>query len=84
MLFGRTPDCRNEGAVFERQPVFCGGVRSAKLNGIDPGAVIYTHVSGRYGPFRTRVISATMKPPMCSTDCCTMSTRRSSHFRALH
>ena len=28
--------------------------------GIDPGAVIYTHVSGRYGPFYTRVISATM------------------------
>jgi TnpA family transposase len=28
--------------------------------GIDPGAVIYTHVSGHYGPFHTRVISATM------------------------
>ena len=28
--------------------------------GIDPGAVIYTHVSGHYGPFYTRVISATM------------------------
>jgi len=28
--------------------------------GIDPGAVMYTHVSGHYGPFYTRVISATM------------------------
>jgi TnpA family transposase len=28
--------------------------------GIDPGAVLYTHVSGHYGPFYTRVISATM------------------------
>ncbi|WP_287990003.1 Tn3 family transposase [Acidiphilium sp.] len=28
--------------------------------GIEPGAVIYTHVSGQYGPFHTRVISATM------------------------
>jgi TnpA family transposase len=28
--------------------------------GTDPGAVIYTHVSGHYGPFYTRVISATM------------------------
>jgi TnpA family transposase len=36
-----------------------GGSVNAKY-GIDPGAVIYTHVSGRYGPFHTRVISATM------------------------
>jgi hypothetical protein len=36
-----------------------GGSINAKY-GIDPGAVIYTHVSGRYGPFYTRVISATM------------------------
>jgi TnpA family transposase len=28
--------------------------------GINPGAVLYTHVSGGYGPFYTRVISATM------------------------
>ena len=28
--------------------------------GIDPGAVLYTHVSGHYEPFHTRVISATM------------------------
>jgi TnpA family transposase len=34
------------------------GAVNAKY-GIDPGAVIYTHVSGRYGPFHTRVISAT-------------------------
>src|SRR3954468_7042628 len=37
--------------------------RSSSINpkyGIDPGAVIYTHVSGHYGPFYTRVISATM------------------------
>ena len=27
--------------------------------GIDPGGVIYTHVSGRFGPFYTRVITAT-------------------------
>lgn len=27
--------------------------------GIDPGAVFYTHVSGRYGPFGTKVITAT-------------------------
>jgi TnpA family transposase len=36
-----------------------GGSVNAKY-GIDPGAVLYTHVSGRYGPFHTRVISATM------------------------
>ena len=36
-----------------------GGSINAKY-GIDPGAVIYTHVSGHYGPFYTRVISATM------------------------
>ncbi len=27
--------------------------------GIDPGGVLYTHVSGRYGPYFTRVITAT-------------------------
>lgn len=27
--------------------------------GIDPGGVLYTHVSGRFGPFYTRVITAT-------------------------
>jgi TnpA family transposase len=27
--------------------------------GIDPGVVLYTHHSGRYGPMYTRVISAT-------------------------
>ena len=27
--------------------------------GIDPGAVFYTHVSGRYGPYGTKVITAT-------------------------
>jgi TnpA family transposase len=36
-----------------------GGSVNAKY-GIDPGAVIYTHVSGHYGPFYSRVISATM------------------------
>jgi TnpA family transposase len=36
-----------------------GGSVNAKY-GIDPGAVLYTHVSGGYGPFYTRVISATM------------------------
>jgi TnpA family transposase len=36
-----------------------GGSVNAKY-GIDPGAVLYTHVSGHYGPFYTRVISATM------------------------
>jgi TnpA family transposase len=36
-----------------------GGSVNAKY-GIDPGAVLYTHVSGHYGPFFTRVISATM------------------------
>ena len=36
-----------------------GGSVNAKY-GIDPGAVLYTHVSGQYGPFYTRVISATM------------------------
>jgi TnpA family transposase len=35
-----------------------GGAVNAKY-GIDPGVVLYTHVSGRYGPFHTRVISAT-------------------------
>jgi TnpA family transposase len=36
-----------------------GGAVNAKY-GIDPGVVLYTHVSGQYGPFHTRVISATM------------------------
>ena len=29
--------------------------------GIDPGGVLYTHVSGRFGPFFTRVITATQE-----------------------
>ena len=36
-----------------------GGAVNAKY-GIDPGVVVYTHVSGRYDPFHTRVLSATM------------------------
>ena len=36
-----------------------GGAINAKY-GIDPGVVVYTHVSGRYDPFHTRVLSATM------------------------
>lgn len=36
-----------------------GGSVNAKY-GIDPGAVLYTHASGHYAPFYTRVISATM------------------------
>jgi TnpA family transposase len=36
-----------------------GGAINAKY-GIDPGFVLYTHVSGRYGPFHTRVITATV------------------------
>ena len=36
-----------------------GGSVNAKY-GINPGTVLYTHVSGGYGPFYTRVISATM------------------------
>ncbi|HKH67301.1 MAG TPA: Tn3 family transposase, partial [Reyranella sp.] len=36
-----------------------GGAVNAKY-GIDPGFVLYTHVSGRYGPFHTRVITATV------------------------
>jgi TnpA family transposase len=36
-----------------------GGVINAKY-GIDPGAVLYTHVSGQYGPFHTKVLAATM------------------------
>ena len=36
-----------------------GGAVNAKY-GIDPGVVLYTHVSGRYGPFHTKVIAATM------------------------
>ena len=36
-----------------------GGAVNAKY-GIDPGVVLYTHVSGRYGPFHTRVITATV------------------------
>lgn len=36
-----------------------GGAVNAKY-GIDPGVVLYTHVSGRYGPFHTKVITATM------------------------
>lgn len=36
-----------------------GGAVNAKY-GIDPGFVLYTHVSGRYSPFHTRVIAATV------------------------
>ncbi|MBV8894623.1 MAG: Tn3 family transposase [Acidobacteria bacterium] len=36
-----------------------GGAINAKY-GIDPGFVFYTHVSGRYGPFYTQVIAATV------------------------
>ncbi len=36
-----------------------GGAVNAKY-GIDPGFVLYTHVSGRYDPFHTRVIAATV------------------------
>jgi TnpA family transposase len=36
-----------------------GGGVNAKY-GIDPGFVLYTHVSGRYDPFHTRVIAATV------------------------
>jgi TnpA family transposase len=36
-----------------------GGAVNAKY-GIEPGVVVYTHVSGRYDPFHTRVLSATM------------------------
>jgi TnpA family transposase len=36
-----------------------GGAVNAKY-GIDPGFVIYTHVSGRYDPFYTKVIAATV------------------------
>jgi TnpA family transposase len=35
------------------------GAVNAKY-GIDPGVVVYTHVSGRYDPFHMRVLSATM------------------------
>ena len=52
-----------------------GGSINAK-HGIDPGAVIYTHVSGHYGPFYTRVISATMSErPTYSTGCTITRTR---------
>jgi TnpA family transposase len=37
----------------------------AAPNGIDPGAVLYTHVSGHYGPFYTRVISAPISEAPC-------------------
>ena len=36
-----------------------GGAINAKF-GIDPRFVLYTHVSGRYDPFHTRVIAATV------------------------
>jgi len=36
-----------------------GGAINAKY-GIDPGFVVYTHVSGQYSPFHTRVITATV------------------------
>jgi TnpA family transposase len=50
----------SDGQYFRaRGRAGAGGSVNAKY-GIDPGAVTYTHVSGRYGPFYTRVISATM------------------------
>ena len=36
--------------------------------GIDPGAVLCTHVSGHYGPFHTRLIPATMSEAPCVLD----------------
>ncbi len=36
-----------------------GGAVNAKYSN-DPGFVVYTHVSGRYSPFHTRVIAATV------------------------
>ena len=36
------------------------GVAVNAKYGIDPGVVVYTHVSGRYDPFHTTVLSATM------------------------
>jgi TnpA family transposase len=35
---------------------------------IDPGFVVYTHVSGHYGPFYTRVIAATARRHTSSMD----------------
>jgi TnpA family transposase len=43
-----------------------GGSANAKY-GINPGAVLYTHVSGGYGPFYTRVSATMSEAPTSST-----------------
>jgi TnpA family transposase len=63
-----------------------GGAVNAKY-GIDPGVVLYTHVSGRYGPFHTRVIAATMSEAPYVFDGLhhqAHQTDRPAHHRALH
>jgi len=50
----------SDGQYFRADgPAGAGGAVNAKY-GIDPGFVVYTHVSGRYSPFYTRVIAATV------------------------
>lgn len=50
----------SDGQYFRAGGRAGGGSSVNAKYGIEPGSVMYTHVSGQYGPFHTRVISATM------------------------
>lgn len=49
----------SDGQYFRAGGRASGGRDVNAKYGIDPGAVFYTHVSGRYGPYGTKVITAT-------------------------
>jgi TnpA family transposase len=49
----------SDGQYFRAGGRASGGRDVNAKYGIDPGAVFYTHVSGRYGPYGSRVITAT-------------------------
>lgn len=58
-LWGRGTTSSSDGQYFRAGGrAGAGGEINAKY-GIDPGVVLYTHVSDHYGPFHTKVISAT-------------------------
>lgn len=49
----------SDGQYFRAGGHASGGRDVNAKYGIDPGAVFYTHVSGRYGPYGSKVITAT-------------------------
>ena len=49
----------SDGQYFRAGGRASGGRDVNAKYGIDPGVVFYTHVSGRYGPYGSKVITAT-------------------------